>query len=74
MTLSQSESDRQGGKTGGKKVGLPEGRPNRESGSLGSLLQCLRRGFGSIFASDLAFSFAANSCLTLRAMASVSTL
>jgi len=34
----------------------------------------LAAGFGSTFFCSLAFSFAANSCFTLRAMASVSTL
>ena len=72
----------QGGKTGARKRGARRvGRlPQRRCGSYAAF--AFFAGFGCAFAStfvdgsseSLAFSFAANSCFTLRATASVSTL
>jgi hypothetical protein len=52
-------------------MGLPGGRPISRVGCYAVFLRAFAVGFGSILFWDLAFSFAANSCLTLRAMASV---
>ena len=51
---------------------LPEGR-SKDSRFAKRLAFAFAAGFGSGFVAFLAFSFAANSCLTLRATASVST-
>jgi hypothetical protein len=56
------------------KMGLPGGRPISRVGCYAVFLRAFAAGFGSILFWDLAFSLTANSCFTLRAMASVSTL
>ena len=55
-------------------MGLPEGSPISSVGCYAVFLRAFAAGFGSILFCDLAFSFAANSCFTLKAIASVSTL
>ena len=70
--LAKRESNSQGGKTGGTK--------NRTCPKAGPRILmpyaarfAFAAGFGSGCAAFLAFSFAANSCLTLRVTASAST-
>ena len=73
--LSQCESDHQGGKTGGmKKWAYPKAGPRRRVSIYAVSFRAFVAGFDSALFSGLAFCFAANSCFTLRAMASVSTL
>ena len=62
------------GRRAHEKAGLPGGRPALTLSGYAVFLRAFAAGFGSILFWDLAFSLAANSCFTLRAMASVSTL
>lgn len=73
--LSQCESVDQGGKTGGtKRRACLMGKPALKKFCYAVFLSVLLAGFGLTFLSIFAFTLAANSCFTLRAMASVSTL
>jgi len=72
--LADARATFRAGRRAHEKAGLSEGRPALFAFCYAALRGLLAAGFGSTFFSDLAFSFAANSCLTLRAIASVSTL
>jgi hypothetical protein len=75
MTLSQLRERPSGWEDGRtKKRACPEADSLSSLSGYAALRGLLAAGFGSTFFSDLAFSFAVNSCFTLRAMASVSTL
>src|ERR1039458_4047036 len=70
--LAERPSGRQDGRT--KKMGSAEADPRIDSCSQAVFLAFGGIAFAAGFGASLAFSFAANSCLTLRLMASTSTL
>ena len=69
-----SWSDLQGGKTGAQKWRSAVADPRIDSCPQAAFLTFGCVAFAAGFGASLAFSFAANSCLTLRLMASTSTL
>jgi hypothetical protein len=73
MTLSHFGERPSGWERWAKKMGLSKDRPILDA-YYALFFNIFGTGFGSIFCATLAFSFAENSCFTLRAIASVSTL
>src|ERR1035437_8902662 len=67
-------SDLQGGKPGAQIWRSAEADPRIDSWPQAAFLAFGGAAFAAGFGASLAFSFAANSCLTLRLMASTSTL
>src|ERR1017187_5275778 len=74
LALALARATFRAGRRACKKMGLPRGRPISRVGCYAVFLRAFAAGFGSILFWDLAFTLAANSCFTLRTMASVSTL